>query len=301
MSHKDPVNADAYDERWLASAWGSKANDRLLSADKLHPRPRLQRALQLAHLAPGQSLLDIACGRGELPAIASEHGVYAIGIDFSATSLEYAQKLKVKRQAKVPAGGAMQLVRADACRLPFASDSFDRITLLDIIEHLIPSQLEMMLREVYRLLKPDGYAVLHTLPNRWVYNITFPVLHRIYPKFAANPRSEFEKEIHVNEQDLPSLHRILKKCGLTHRLWLEQHMPAQARWNRTNDLYGDQRDRLYPILGGRVGTLLEWLSRTPLKLLLSNDIFGIAWKESPPQEIRLPWALTERTICRLWP
>jgi cyclopropane fatty-acyl-phospholipid synthase-like methyltransferase len=301
MSSKDPVTSDAYDERWLASAWGSKANDQLLSTEDLRPRPRLQRALELARLTPGQTLLDIACGRGELPAIASEHGVNSIGIDFSATALGFAQKLKVNRQTRVHASGAMQLVRADACRLPFASNSFDRITLLDIIEHLVPAQLEMMLKEVHRLLKPDGYAVLHTLPNRWVYNITFPVLHRLYPRFSADPRSEFEKEIHVNEQDLPSLHRMLTKCSFAHLLWLEQHMPAQARWNRTNDQYGDQRDRLYPMLAGRTGTLLEWLSSTPLKLLLSNDIFGIAWKESPPRDIKLPLALTERLICRLWP
>ena len=221
MSNKDPVSPDAYDERWLASAWGAKANDRLLSGEELHPRPRLRRALQLARLTPGQSLLDIACGRGELPAIASERGVCAVGIDFSSTALGFAQRLKVKRQTRVPASGAMELVRADACRLPFASNSFDRITLLDIIEHLVPPQLEMMLREVRRLLKPDGYAVLHTLPNRWVYDITFPVLHRLHPKFNADPRSDFEKEIHVNEQDLLRLHRLLDKCGLVHRLWLE--------------------------------------------------------------------------------
>ncbi len=301
MTNKDPVTSNAYNERWLASAWGAKANDRLLTGEDLRPRPRLQRALELADLKPGQTLLDIACGRGELPAIASELGVCAVGIDFSASALDFAQKLKEKRRARVPAGGAMELVRADACRLPFASNSFDRVTLLDIIEHLVPAQLETMLQEVRRLLKPDGYAVLHTLPNRWVYNVTFPVLHRLYPRFAADPRSDFEKEIHVNEQDLPTLHRMMKKCGFIHRLWLEQHMPAQARWNRRNDQYGDQRDHLYPMLAGRIGTLLEWISVTPLKLLVSNDIFGIARKESAPQQVKLPLALTERAICRFWP
>jgi ubiquinone/menaquinone biosynthesis C-methylase UbiE len=296
----EPVASDAYDDAWLASAWGKKANEQLLSTEHIRPRPRLQRALQLGQFRPGQTLLDIASGRGELLALASERGVYAIGVDYSAAALNFAQELKDRRRTKILPGGAMQLVRGDACRLPFDSNSFDRITMLDIIEHLVPVQLETMLREVHRLLKPGGYAVLHTLPNRWVYDITFPTLHRLYPKFAKNPRSEFEKEIHVNEQDLPALSRLLAKCGFTHRLWLEQHMPAQARWNQSNDEYGDQRDRLYPILAGRTGTLLEWLSKTPLKLLLSNDIFGIAAKDELPREADPPLALTERAICWLF-
>jgi cyclopropane fatty-acyl-phospholipid synthase-like methyltransferase len=300
MKDQDPVASDAYNERWLTSAWGSNANDRLLSDSDLRPRPRLQRALDLAQLAPGQVLLDIACGRGELPIIANQSGVRAIGIDFSSTALAFAQKLKASRTGSA-AVEDIQFVRADACHLPFASDSFDRITLLDIIEHLVPSQLEMMLREVHRLLKPNGYAVLHTLPNRWVYDIAFPVMHRIFPKFSRNPRSEFEKEIHVNEQDLPSLHHMLVDCGFKHRLWLEQHMPSQARWNHLNDKYNDQRDRLYPMLAGPMGTALEWLSRTPLKLVLSNDIFGVAWKQTPPQGLKLPLGLTERLACRLLP
>ncbi|OGI42055.1 MAG: hypothetical protein A2150_00145 [Candidatus Muproteobacteria bacterium RBG_16_64_11] len=195
----------------------------------------------------------------------------------------------------------MELVRADACHLPFQSMTFDRVTMLDIIEHLVPVQLESMIREVHRVLKPGGYAILHTLPNRWVYDITFPLLHCLYPKFKADPRGPIDKEIHVNEQDLPSLHHLLERCGLRHHLWLEQHMAAQARWNMAADKYGDQRDQLYPILAGRMGNLLEWLSATPARLLLANDIFGIAWKSEAPPPVRFPLALTERLFCRLSP
>ena len=61
----------------------------------------------------------------------------------------------------------------------------------------MPTQLEAMFREVHRLLKPDGYAVLHTLPNRWVYNITFPLLspttsqfpHPLLPAPTGRPSS----------------------------------------------------------------------------------------------------------------
>ncbi|MGH8603783.1 MAG: hypothetical protein ACREXR_13720, partial [Gammaproteobacteria bacterium] len=173
---------------------------------------------------------------------------------------------------------------------------FDRVTMLDIIEHLYPPQLENMFSEVRRILSPDGFAVIHTLPNRWVYEVTYPLASRLYRKVPADPRGPFEKQIHVNEQDLPRLHTMLEWAGLRHRLWLEQHMPAQARWNAGGDQYRDNRDTVYPLLGGVVGRALEALSLTPLKLLLCNDIFGVLWKEGkpPPAVGRLPLALTER-------
>jgi len=291
---RKPVGADAYDEKWLAAAWGAQSNEDFLNQAVLHPRPRVERAMELAALSPGLRLLDIACGRGEVPALAAQAGVQAVGIDFSATSLEYANRLRQAHCDKFR--GQMTLVRADACRLPFADASFDRITLLDIIEHLVPAQLAMMFLEVHRLLAPGGYAVIHTLPNRWVYDLTFPFLHRLWFKIPHDPRGPIDREVHVNEQDLRRLHRMLRRSGLDHRLWLEQQMPAQARWNRRNDHYGDNRDRIYPLLTGIAGRFLEIASLTPLKLLLANDIYGLAWKQLAPT-VKVPSGLTERLAC----
>ncbi|MCB1919470.1 MAG: class I SAM-dependent methyltransferase [Candidatus Competibacteraceae bacterium] len=297
--NRKPVGAEVYDEKWIASAWGERANEAFLKQEIDHPRPRVKRALELAAIEAGQTVLDIACGRGEVPALAAEKGAFAVGVDFSAASLDFAAKVKSSRQERFKQG-RMELVRADACRLPFANESFDCITMLDIVEHLTPTQLEAMFHEVGRLLKPGGFAVIHTLPNRWVYDVTFPLLHKVWRRMPADPRGPIDREIHINEQDLPNLHRLLKKCGLQHRLWLEQHMAAQARWNRLNDRFGDNRDQVYPLLTGLAGRILEAVSLTPAKLLLCNDIFGLAWKEaSPVVGLKPRWGITERLAMRL--
>lgn len=293
MTEPQPVGPEAYDDEWLESAWGTRANAALLSREIDYPRPRVARALELARIEPGVRLLDIACGRGEVPALAAEKGAFAVGIDFSARSLAYAQKVSASRQGHISAG-TMLLAKADACRLPFADGSFDRITMLDIIEHLLPGQLSTMMCEVRRLLAPGGYAVLHTLPNRWVYDITFPMLHLASSRFPRNPRGPIDSKIHVNEQSLPQLSSMLMACGLEHRLWLEQMMPAQARWNQLQDTYGDNRDTIYPMLTGIWGRGLELASMTPLKLILANDIFGFAWSGDKPSSLRLPSAWIER-------
>lgn len=295
---RKPVGAEAYDEKWINSAWGEKSNEALLNKNIDHPRPRIRRALELADIKADQAVLDIACGRGEVPALAAERGAFAVGIDFSRASLDFAEKIKNSRCPRF-GDGLMELVQADACQLPFASASFDRITMLDIIEHLLPIQLESMFYEVGRLLKPGGFAVIHTLPNRWVYDITFPLIHKLWRGMPADPRGPIDRAIHVNEQDLPALHRSLKKCGLEHRLWLEQYMPAQARWNQLNDQFGDNRDQVYPFLSGIAGKALELISLSPAKLLVCNDIFGFFWKGSKPVNLKLPLGISEWLAMRL--
>ena len=294
------VKSDVYDKAWLTSAWGTKANKELLEQDTLVARPRLARALELTNIKPKLKLLDIACGRGEMPMLAAEKGAHAIGLDYSFAALNFAKKLTAIRSKKSSVSFNIELIRSDACSLPFADNSFDRITMLDIIEHLLPSQLESMFLEVRRVLKTEGYAIIHTLPNRWVYDITFPMLNFVSKKFPKEPRSESEKKIHINEQDIPMLYQTIKSCGLKQRLWLEQYIPAQARWNKGKDSYGDNRDTLYPGFIGVKGNILEIASLTPLKLLLCNDIFGILWKKDRPKSIKIPLGLTERLACNFF-
>ena len=295
MTVRRPLSSETYNEAWLNSAWGDSANQSLLTGKPIIPRPRLSRAIELAALTNGMKLLDIACGRGEFSVIAAYQGAEAIGIDFSLNALKFANKVRKAHFDKLPKQGTINLIQANATTLPFADNSFDRITMLDIIEHLTPKQLDAMFIEVKRLLKPDGYAVIHTLPNRWVYNISFPLLNLINRKFPKDPRGPFDKKIHINEQTLPKLHKTLKQCKLKHTIWLEQHMASQARWNAGKDIYGDNRDHVYPMLAGTLGRFLEILSKTPLKLLISNDIYGLLWKSDLSfEKIRLKKNLTEK-------
>ena len=80
------VKADRYDEVWIASAWGEEETTDLLQSSPIRPRPRVVRALELAAIEPGMRVLDVACGRGEVPALVAEAGGYAFGL---ITHLQY--------------------------------------------------------------------------------------------------------------------------------------------------------------------------------------------------------------------
>ena len=295
-----PVSADRYDDEWVSCAWGEDNAAELMQDGQLSPRPRVARAVELCQLRAGDKLLDIACGRGELPAIVAEKGLHAVGVDYSFTVLSIARKVKKHRKEIAESDFDMHIVQSDACTLPFPDESFDRITMLDIVEHLTPQQLEKMFLEVKRLLKSDGFAVVHTLPNRWVYDIGYKVFRHLNRKLPEEPRSEIEKQVHINEQDIVGLAKLLRKCGLDHSLWLEQQIPAQARWQSSKSLLSDNRGQLYPMMAGNWGRCLEILSMTPLKLILCNDIFAVLWKGAAVENtINKPWSLTEKFACWL--
>ena len=50
--------------------------------------------------------------------------------------------------------------------LPFEGHFFESVTLLAVVEHLDPSLMALLFKEVYRVLKPGGMVVL-TTPAAW--------------------------------------------------------------------------------------------------------------------------------------
>lgn len=52
----------------------------------------------------------------------------------------------------------LAMIKADICALPFESDRFDVVICMHVLEH-VPDDRQGM-REVYRVLKPGGWAIL---------------------------------------------------------------------------------------------------------------------------------------------
>jgi SAM-dependent methyltransferase len=105
-------------------------------------------ALESASIPDGQ-YLDIGCGTGMfLRELGKER--FACGLDLSIRALSHCQK-----------DGIRNLVKASCDSLPFSSDTFALISLLDIVEHAPDDRA--VLKEVYRICKPDG-VVLITVP-----------------------------------------------------------------------------------------------------------------------------------------
>ncbi|HZT05512.1 MAG TPA: class I SAM-dependent methyltransferase [Chloroflexota bacterium] len=247
-------------------------------------RPRLARSLDLAKIRPGVRLLDLGCGRGEVAVHAARRGAEVIAADYSpdcARLTEEAVRMVgwvTPEAARVGSAGSVRVLLADATALPFPPGSFDRVTLLDVVEHLVPWQLDGAMREVRRILKPSGYAVIHTVPNRWALGIGYPLLRLIRPGLPRDPRTDYEHQVHVNEQDIVGLRRTLERAGLASRVWLENLTLEQARWQQNSDQFADLRGASYGFFRTpAVRALARLALRTPLRLVACNDIYALAW------------------------
>ena len=100
------------------------------------------------------AMLDVGCGNAALARLLTESGYRSLsGCDWIAEA----------EVAWPNAGGTYRRVDLNAEGLaPFADDSFDVVICSDVIEHL--ENASLMLREIRRVLRPGGLAVV-TLPN----------------------------------------------------------------------------------------------------------------------------------------
>jgi len=105
---------------------------------------RWRRVTAEAVVSPGDRVLDVCCGTGDLAVACARAGGRVTGLDFSERMLERAR-------AK---SGAVEWVRGDALALPFEDRSFDAATVGFGVRNL--EGLERGLAELRRVLRPGG-------------------------------------------------------------------------------------------------------------------------------------------------
>jgi len=177
---------------------------------------RHRKALEYLKVQQGEAILDIGCGRGELLQACSEKGANPIGIDYSLAAIGISRKF----------GENIVLIRASATALPFRDGVFDKVIMLDIVEHLAPNDLLKCLEDVKSVLKKDGEVFIHT-PNQWG-DFIFAVVYRVILKLRSQSQQKVESSslgihnysaLHVNVLNPISLKRTLRKAGFKSKIW----------------------------------------------------------------------------------
>jgi ubiquinone/menaquinone biosynthesis C-methylase UbiE len=209
------VSADVYDEEYYrhvsagASEWHGSGG--------AEPAGIYVGALMRARMGAGEVVVDIGAGRGELVAVALQQGAaLAVGLEYAAAAIGlFRRTMEVHG---VRERGAV--VMADARAIPLADDAADLVTMLDVVEHLTPPELDRVLQEARRVLRPGGRLFAHTMPNRTIYNVTYRLQRLGRPSrwfgWPRDPRNDYERRMHVNEQTLWSLRRSLRRAGFRH-------------------------------------------------------------------------------------
>lgn len=112
-----------------------------------------RRLIQRATLSPGERVLDLACGTGDIAFEAARHGARVVGLDVTARMIELA-RLKVPTAVGDGCVQAPRFVVGDMMALPFASHSVQVVTTgygLRNVPQLTPAVVE-----IARVLTPGG-------------------------------------------------------------------------------------------------------------------------------------------------
>lgn len=127
--------------------------------------PNVKRSIDRFHLElRGKRILDFGCGTGSSTIALHRLGASSVvGVDINKEHIEVA-KQKVKEWGF---SSDIELLNIEPYKkLPFKNESFDIIFCIAVIEHIPPLQRKKIIRDLWRLLKKNGYFVIIESPNR---------------------------------------------------------------------------------------------------------------------------------------
>lgn len=146
-------------------------------------------------------LIDVGCGYGSFLLTAKERGWEACGVDISKHAASVASK---KAGVEVKAGTLEEAGFADA--------EFDAVALNDSLEHFADPNAQ--LRQVSRILKPDGALFLNTPNQDALLRVVADAMYRMSAGAIAYPVRKLYHEFHLFYYSEETLTRLLKKHGL---------------------------------------------------------------------------------------
>jgi ubiquinone/menaquinone biosynthesis C-methylase UbiE len=152
------------------------------------------RYLLAREYAHGKRVLDIPGGEGYGSHLLAGVAESVVGIDISKEAVAHASEKYRKDN--------LQYIAASGTQMPLPDASFDFIVSFEMIEHI--HEQEAFLREVNRLLKPDGVFLISS-PNR--------------PEYTD--KTGYKNEFHVKELDKEELRQQLLQYW-PNQIWFAQ-------------------------------------------------------------------------------
>lgn len=187
-------------------------------------RNKLRLLASKLSLKPGQRVLDIGCGWGDLALyLASIEDVSVLGVTLSSEQ----HALATKRAADA---GLSDRVRFELRDYRDVAGPFDRIVSVGMFEHVGVSHYDEFFATVRRLLPQDGLAVIHSIGHMSPPGMASPWLRKyIFPGAYSPALSEVFTSVERNSLWVTDVEVLRLHYATTLSHWIERFEANRAK------------------------------------------------------------------------
>ncbi len=173
-------------------------------------------------------VLDAGCGDGWYTAKIADQARQTIGIDFSERSVGFARLIVPQATFEV----------GSITNIPLPPESVDALVSIQVIEHLPPDQVVQAVKELARVLRPNGTAII-SVPSTVRKMSTAHFQHFTPHSLRKIMTPSFEIISMVGQERRTWVLYFLEKC-IENRLWYLPNIGARfgkgaflKYWNET--------------------------------------------------------------------
>ncbi|MGK7654688.1 bifunctional 2-polyprenyl-6-hydroxyphenol methylase/3-demethylubiquinol 3-O-methyltransferase UbiG [Roseovarius sp. B08] len=150
----------------------------------------------------GKHVLDLGCAGGFMAEAMAQRGAQVTGIDPAK------EAIAVARSHAAQSGLAIRYDTGTGEALPYGEARFDAVVCVDVLEHV--SDLQQVLHEVARVLKPGGLFLYDTINRNFVSRLATITLAEDI--LGLLPRGTHDPEMFIKPNELTNR---LQGAGLT--------------------------------------------------------------------------------------
>jgi ubiquinone/menaquinone biosynthesis C-methylase UbiE len=159
--------------------------------------PYLYKYLPTAEELKGKNVLEIGLGFGTVSGYLMSHAKSFTGFDYAKNPV----KMIIDRGVMLGMPDKVIGVQGDAKKMDLMSDNYDIVVSIGCLHHT--GDTAASLREVYRVLKPGGRAVI-MLYNKWSYRRLIHNRYTYYKKYIKNKLDRDYREFERGTYDANS-------------------------------------------------------------------------------------------------
>lgn len=257
-------------------------------------RRKLETVCQYVQMSPGDRHLDIGCGWGTLLAhAAKEHGTHSTGITLAKEQAEWARATA----EKAGVSDRVRIIVDDYRNLP--NEQYDKITCLEMAEHVGIRNFQQFLLQVRSMLKDDGifYLQIAGLRREWQYeDLVWGLFMGKYIFPGADASCPLGFVVSQAERAGFEVHRV-ENCGVHYAATIRKWY---ANWNSNEaaivEKYGQRWFRMWKMFLGWSAIIGGQGSSTVFMITLAKNIPNDKETVSPEEAGSVAYSRTKRWI-----